>query len=72
MRPTTNTDAYSNANSDTVTNAVTVTNSVANPNTDSQPLADVYGHAYSNTDTLRGAYHNSDKRKHCAGHHRHW
>ena len=36
MRPTTNTDAYSNANSDTVTNADTVTNSVTNPNTDTR------------------------------------
>ena len=45
---------------------------VANANTDSQPIAYLYGYADPNADTLRRSYDNSDKRKHCAGHHRHW
>ena len=30
------------------------------------------GYADANADTLRRSYDNSDQRKHCAGHHRHW
>ena len=52
-------DTYSAANSDRLANSNVHTNT---------------SHAYANpnADTLRRSYDNTDKRKYCAGHHRHW